>query len=235
MTMPDPSSSPAWPAGAMFDLDGTLIDREPLMMEAIGHVFTAEGVALTPEESSYSVGRAWQDVYTGLAVADRLGWEFGQFLDRVFADAEQMIRDGAVPRILPGGRELVVELKAHGVPVALVTGSRHSEVRPALRQLDLVGVFDQVVAADDYERGKPAPDAYLLGAERLAVAVAGCVAFEDSAAGVASALAAGCRVVASEAANLPEGHPARQDLSAASWVVPSLADVRVATLVDRFA
>jgi len=223
-----------WPFGAMFDLDGTLLDREPLMLESISAVMTGAGVHLTEDEATFGLGRAWQDVHRHLRVDERLGWDLQVFLDRVFAHATDLIRSGGLPRILPGGRELVLACKTAGIPVALVTGSRHAEVVPALAQLELVGVFDHVVAADDYGPGKPAPDAYLLGAKRLGVPASGCVAFEDSEAGIGAALAAGCRVVAAESANLPDGHPARQDLTGASWHVASLADVSVDHLRVRF-
>lgn len=232
---PDGRRDP-WPAAAMFDLDGTLIDREPLMLACIDAACSAQGVVLTEQEATYGLGRAWQDVHGELRISERLGWDLSTFLDAVYAEAEQRIAAGEPPRVLPGGRDLVLALKAAGIRVALVTGSRHAEVVPALVQLDLVGEFELIVAADDYPRGKPAPDPYLMGAERLGLAPEDCVAFEDSAAGIASALAAGCAVVACEAANLPEGHPARQDLSPATWVVDTLESVTpgaLAALVDR--
>ena len=222
-----------WIDGAMFDLDGTLLDREPLMLDAILAVCTGAGVELTPEEATYGLGRAWQDVHVTLRIEERIGWGLPEFLDQVFGHAEALIAAGRSPRILPGGRELVLALKSAGIGVALVTGSRHSEVTPALEQLDLVGVFDELVAADDYVNGKPSPEPYLLGAERLGVAPEACVAFEDSWVGVTAALAAGCAVVAADAANLPDGHPARQDLDHASWRVPTLAHVTVALLQER--
>ncbi len=223
-----------WPLGAMFDLDGTLLDREPLMLESISAVMTGAGVELTEHEASFGLGRAWQDVHGHLRVEERLGWDLPSFLDRVFVHATELIRRGGLPRVLPGGRELVLACKEAGIPVALVTGSRHAEVVPALAQLELVGVFDEVVAADDYGPGKPAPDAYLLGAKRLGLPANRCVAFEDSEAGIGAALAAGCRVVAAESANLPVGHPARQDLTGASWHVESLAEVTLPGLRSRF-
>lgn len=217
-------------AGAMFDLDGTLIDREPLMLEGIRLACSAAGLELTEEESVFGLGRAWQDVHDTLLIESRLGWGLTEFLDRVYGEAEALIQAGGAPRVLPGAVDLVLAIKEAGIPVALVTGSRHAEVTPALVQLGLVDVFDHLVAAEDYPRGKPSPDPYLLGADRLGVDPVRCVAFEDSWAGVTAALAAGCAVVAADAANLPEGHPARQDLSHATLRVPTLEEVTVAVL-----
>jgi len=224
-----------WLRGAMFDLDGTLLDREPLVMQGILRACAAAGLDLTTEEASCALGRAWQDVHASLDVEHRLGWTLHDFIDEVFVHAEAIAAEGGGPRVLPGARELVLAIRDAGIPVALVTGSRHSEVTPALEQLDLVGVFDELVAADDYENGKPSPEPYLLGAHRLGVRPQDCVAFEDSWVGVTSALAAGCAVVAADAANFPEGHPARQDLDHASWRVPSLAHVTVTLLRERLA
>jgi HAD superfamily hydrolase (TIGR01509 family) len=96
---------------------------------------------------------------------------------------------------LPGARELVAAVRAAGVPTALVTATRRVLVDAALLTLGPHN-FDAVVCGDEVERAKPDPMPYLIAAATLEVDPRACVAIEDSPTGIASALAAGCTVLA---------------------------------------
>lgn len=218
---------------AFFDLDGTLIDREPLMTEAVARVCRHAGLTLTEAELHVLVGRAWTGVHAELAVEQRLGWGFDEFMGHVLAEGERLLDEGYPARVLPGGVELVTRIAARGVPVALVTGSLRREAVVAVDQLGIASLLAAVLAAEDYGVGKPDPECYLaaLGAVGLDAGDAGrCVVFEDSTVGVAAGRAAGMRVVATAAANRPPGHPAHQDLAGADAVVAGLDEVSDAVL-----
>lgn len=209
-------------AAALFDMDGTLVDREPLMTAAVVEVMSATTLVVTEEQASLWLGRAWQDIHLELGVEHHLGWDLHQWHGRILAAADRLVAGGFDVRELAGGAELIAWFATAGVPVAVVTGSTHGEVEPVL---DLLGVHrhvDLVVASGDYARGKPDPEPFQLAARRLDVDPARCVAFEDSEAGVAAARAAGMTVVATTESNAPLGHPAHQRLDAADAVVPSL-------------
>ncbi|MEZ5143907.1 MAG: HAD family phosphatase [Acidimicrobiales bacterium] len=163
------SGPPSPPAAVLFDLDGTLVDREPLMLESLRRAAADAGAPLAADEAADYLGRAWQDVYAGLAIGDRTGLGFASFLDRVVAWSERLVADGHPVRVLPGGPALIERLGAAGVAVGVVTGSLRREATAALGLVGVLGRLDVFVPADDYERGKPAPDAYLLAAARLGV------------------------------------------------------------------
>ena len=110
-------------------------------------------------------------------------------LDRVVAAVQREIP------WRPGARELLEECRLSPVPTALVTMSWRRFAAPVVDALP-AGSFDTVVVGDDVANGKPHPEPYLLAAERLGVDPARCLAIEDSPTGVASALAAGCTVLA---------------------------------------
>jgi beta-phosphoglucomutase-like phosphatase (HAD superfamily) len=214
-----------WPAAALFDLDGTLVDREPLMTEAVVRVIARAQLPAAAGAAESYVGRSWPDVYVGLAVAEPTGWTFDGFMDEVDAAADALVADGFPVRVLVGGRALMDRLADAGVPIAVVTGSRPVEVAPALELAGVGHLVSLVVAAGDYAAGKPDPACYRLAARRLGVAPEDCVVFEDSRAGVAAGRAAAMYVVATADANPPIGHPAHQDLSGAHVVVPTLGHV----------
>jgi HAD superfamily hydrolase (TIGR01509 family) len=128
--------------------------------------------------------------------------------------------------VQPGAQKLLEAVTAAGVPTALVTSTRRALVEIALRSFGGQS-FDAMVTGDDVKRAKPDPEPYLLAARRLGVDRSGCVVLEDSPAGVASGVAAGCHVVAVPNAVSIAPRPG-------VTIVASLADVDLARLEDVF-
>ncbi|WP_322974301.1 HAD family hydrolase [Actinacidiphila epipremni] len=192
--MPSPTA-PALPAAVLFDMDGTLVDTEHLWWRAVEGAARRMGYRPTdadlPEVLGRPAGHTARHLLhmTGTATEvaqQRLAGE----LDAAFA---ALVAQEVRPR--PGALRLLAELRAAGVPVALVTASPRRVVDVVLRTLG-ADWFALTVAAEDTVRTKPAPDPYLRAAGRLGVAPADCVVVEDSPVGLAAALAAGCRAVA---------------------------------------
>jgi HAD superfamily hydrolase (TIGR01509 family) len=104
-------------------------------------------------------------------------------------------RIGSGVPLMPGAERLLADLAAHGVPTALVSASHRRIIDQVLVSLGPEN-FGLSVAGDEVARTKPHPDPYLLAASGLGVDPTRCVVVEDTATGVASAEAAGCRVVA---------------------------------------
>jgi len=220
------------PAAAFFDLDGTLIDREPLMQQAVRDITDAAGLGYSEEDLAPLVGRAWQDVYVALEIQARAELTFTAFIDAVMGRAQLLMDDGFPTPVLDGGVELIERLRGAGVPVWLVTGSLRREADVAIRHLAIGTLLNGSLAAEEYGRGKPDPECYLTAAELAGVDGdrSRCVVVEDSEPGVRAGLAAGMRVLATSAANRPPEHPSHQDLRGAHVIVPSLADVDDATM-----
>jgi HAD superfamily hydrolase (TIGR01509 family) len=177
----------------LFDMDGLLVDTEPLWFETETEVMTRLGAPWSVEDQERLLGGSMErTVGYLLAKATRPASpaEIARWM------MEGMLKRAAEGRIVvrPGARELVAAVAAAGVPYALVTSSER-EFADAV----LVGTglrFPVTVTADDALATKPAPDPYLLAAKLLHADPASCAALEDSPNGVASATAAGCRVVA---------------------------------------
>ena len=185
-------------AAVLWDFDGTLVDTEPRWVEAELAILSSHGIMWEPEKASSFTGGPMTDVCEAMA---------GEIGESVTAEdvRHQLItmvstfnREREVPW-RPGVLDLLTEIREAGVPMALVTGSAHAVVEPVLEAVhDRIGnPFDTVVTFDDVTPGtaKPAPDPYLLAAERLGVDIADCLAIEDSPKGTTSATTAGAAVL----------------------------------------
>lgn len=222
----------ALPAAILLDLDGTLVDSEAVHTESIQRALSASGIVLNEHERRFVIGHAWQEIYAELRVGERTGMDLPA-LQKAAVDAKKvMFAEGIGFRIIPGARELAALGKRLQVPMAIVSGSCRAEIAQALELLQIGDVLEFYMGAEDYPRGKPAPDGYLAAAERLGVDPAGCLVFEDSEAGIGSARAAGMRVVATRAANPPASSPDHQDQSDALEILDDLTPVNEARLRD---
>lgn len=177
-------------------MDGTLVDTEPYWMAAEHELIAEWGGTWTHEDALQLVG---QGLWSSALVFQSRGvdLEAQQIIDVLTDRVLEQIAEHVPWR--PGARELLAEVRAAGIPTALVTMSirrmADTIVRELERELDGTA-FDVVVAGDEVERPKPYPDAYLRAAELLEVPIVDCVAVEDSEPGVASAVASGATTFA---------------------------------------
>ena len=184
-----------FPAAVLFDMDGTLIDTEPIWQESEHALTAAHGAHWTDEDGLLLVGSSLErsgqilrDRGVDLPVEAIIQWMTGYVVERL---------QGSELPWRPGARELVHELHDRGIPTALVTMSRR---RMALVTADSFHErgFDAVVAGDDVTHPKPHPEAYLAAADALGVDIRSCIAIEDSPTGLASAVASGAVTVGVE-------------------------------------
>jgi HAD superfamily hydrolase (TIGR01509 family) len=180
-------------AAAIFDCDGTLVDSEPLARVAWERSLAPHGYEIDDAEYAGLIGRPYAQVHgffaeriPGLEPLDAF-WD--GYSTRLFEliDAELVTFDDAL--------ETVRGLAARGVAVAVASSSPRARLDRTLARAGLSGVFPVSVAGDEVEHGKPAPDMFLAAAARLGVEPGRCAVIEDSAPGVAAALAAGMTTV----------------------------------------
>lgn len=223
------------PHALLLDLDGTLVHSEGIHIEGLVRFCAARGLELTEHERLFVIGHAWQEIHAELRLADRLGVSLEEVISGTVAAKDEMFAAGLKIPVLAGARELVALARAAGIPAAIVSGSARGEIVQALEVLEIGAMLEFFVGAEDVARGKPAPDGYLQAATRLGVAPAGCLVVEDSEAGIAAAIAAGMRVLATAAANPPAGAPGHQRQERAHRIVPSLAGLALADLAGVMA
>jgi HAD superfamily hydrolase (TIGR01509 family) len=200
----------------LFDMDGLLIDSEPLWLEAETAVMARLGADWTTADQAQLLGGSLVRTVRYLLGKATRPASPGQVAEWLMTRVTELIRDRGVP-LRPGARELLAEVAAARLPHALVTSSERGFMDAVLARTGLR--FDVLVCADDVSMTKPDPEPYLLAAKLLGAEPACCVALEDSPNGVASAEAAGCRVIAVPSLIPIEPAPGRT-------VVRSLAELR---------
>jgi HAD superfamily hydrolase (TIGR01509 family) len=206
-------------AAVVFDLDGVLVDSEPVWEQVRRGYVAGHGGAWHPDTQQRLMGMSTGEWARYLSTD--LGVAAGA--DQVAADvvAQMAERYGRRVPLVPGADAVVRALARHW-RLGLASSSPPRLIRVALAAAGLAGAFAVTVSTEDVPRGKPAPDVYLTVARRLGVEPAGCVAVEDSSNGVRSAAAAGMRVIA-----VPhERYPLDEDAGRrAALVVGQIRDV----------
>ena len=184
---PDPT------AAVIFDMDGVLLDSEPLHYEAVRQILAEQGVDFPLDDYQRYLGTTLPSTWDDLASRYPITMPFEQFEARYHADVLAQYRAGAP--LIGGARELVRSLRDADVDIAVASSSHREWVEAALSGVGLRQFFTHTCAGDEVEQGKPAPDLYLAAAAKLNRDPADCIAIEDAPAGLESARAAGMRVV----------------------------------------
>jgi len=176
-------------AAVLWDLDGTIVDTEPLWMAAEHRLAAQHGKIWTDEDALQLVGNSL--IASGEYIRAKLEIDMTaeEIVGYLVASLAASLHEHIEWR--PGARELIDALATEGVPQALVTMSYAPIAEPIAASLP----FGAVVTGDAVSRPKPHPDPYLLAAELLGVDASACLAIEDSRTGATSANAAGCDVV----------------------------------------
>lgn len=188
------TDEPGTPIRAVvFDMDGVLLDSEPLHQIVVNDLLAEHGVQLTEELYSHYLGTTleytWEDLIRRFSLPGDIAWWASRYSDAII----ESYRQHSVPS--PGAVELVEGLRARGIPLAVASSSRAGWVEVALNTLGVRAAFDVVVTGDMVTRSKPDPEIYLLAARRLEVDPRYCLAIEDAPKGVKSARSAGMTVV----------------------------------------
>jgi beta-phosphoglucomutase-like phosphatase (HAD superfamily) len=176
----------------LFDMDGLMVDSEPLWFEVERDFARAHGGDWTHELAASGIGKGLDHTLRTMHAS------FGLPIDRVAHEkeiVERFLARAHTIAVKTGCREFLAAARGV-VPMAAASSSVRRLVHGVLEGLDLAPSFDVIVSGDDVVNPKPAPDIFLEAARRLGVAPAECVVLEDSLAGTTAAHAAGMHVIA---------------------------------------
>ena len=203
----------------IFDMDGLLVDSEPVWDKARKAMADIADKAWSTLDHDAVMGVSTEEWADYMIERLELTMSREEVIDEVIGRMTDMYAAG-VPYV-PGAVELV-ERAAADFRTGLASGSHPALIDIVTADEPMAGRFEVVVAADEVGAGKPAPDVYLEAARRLGVDPAECVCLEDSGNGILSGVAAGMRVIAVPDPRFP---PAPKKLEQADLVVDSLAEI----------
>ena len=217
--MPSASLRPF--AAVVFDMDGTLLDTEMVFKQIVWDVTAGLGFAMTDDVHGRMVGSSHETTNRLLVEAYGVAFPYEMF------DAEcrrlMHARMAESVPVKPGVTELLAELKARRIPMAVATSSRAPHALGHLGTAGLLDMFQAIVTRDDVVNPKPHPEPYLLAARHLGVKAADCLGIEDSHSGVRAAHAAGMQTLM-----VPDLVPPSEELRTLCTIMPNLHVVREA-------
>ena len=209
----------------IFDMDGVIVDSEPLHSRVKMEMFEHFGLHFDAGELAQYMGRTSADIFSDvLAREHRTDVTAEEIADYKHRRYLELVEEGALTPI-DGSLDLIGRLQAAGVPLALATSSWRRVVDAILSDWQLEDVFTSVISGADLPKSKPDPAIYRLSAEALGAPPAACTVLEDTSAGVAAAKGAGMRCI-----GFRSPHSGVQDLSRADVIVDDLAAIDVARL-----
>lgn len=202
----------------IFDMDGLLVDSEPMARRAWETVVWRYGRVLDEETYNRIVGLRLEETSYFLQARLDIPAEPAELANQKEAYLAQLSLEGVPP--MPGLDTLMHELQLRQIPWGVATSNRRAFAAQVLRQIGLWSTCQSLTTGQDVLRGKPAPDIYLLAAERMAVAPEFCLALEDSVPGAQAARAAGMVTIA-----IPGSHENAEAFDFVDFAYSSLRDV----------
>ena len=174
----------------IFDMDGTLLDTQSICVPAWEYAGRMQGIL--------GVG----DAITAVCGMNEVGWT--AYLEQHFEELnidlfkktmrDYIIENGKVT-YKKGAEALISFLKENGIKLALASGSSHASINHHLKEVGATDIFSVIVGGKDVENGKPAPDIFLLAAEKLGVNPKDCFVIEDSGNGIRAGYSAGMKCI----------------------------------------
>lgn len=209
----------------IFDMDGVIVDSEPLHRRVKLETFAHFGIPFDAAELDRFVGRTSYDLFSEVLAREGRSDISVEEITRYKHEHYLELALGGALTAVPGSLALIARLREAGVPLALATSSWRPVIEAVLAQFGIADAFVSVLSGAEIPKSKPDPAIYRLSAEALGVAPQACVVLEDAAAGVAAAKGAGMKCIGFR--NPLSG---AQDLSRADEIVDDLAAIDVAAL-----
>jgi beta-phosphoglucomutase family hydrolase len=203
----------------IFDMDGVIIDSEPIHMESDKMTMKYYDREISDEELNNYVGISNPDMWRVLREKHNMTASIEEILEKHTAYKKQLIQNMKLTPI-KGIKVLLDELKNSGIRVGLASSSTKEFIEIILNNLGLSEYFEIIISCEDVERSKPSPDIFLKAAEVLRVKPCDCLVIEDSSHGVKAAKLAEMKCI-----GFINPNSGKQDLSLADAVVCSIEEI----------
>ena len=208
----------------IFDLDGTIIDSEPLHSEAVLRIFREHSITLAKGDLDRYIGISntvmWREMRRDHGLIESIEDLKAQ---QYKLNLELLNAAGSI--LMPGVPELLENLRSHGIAMAIASSSAREYITTVVAEYGLDGYFSHLVSGEEVPRGKPRPDIFLKAAELLGTSPSDCVVIEDSDNGLNAAREAGIRAV-----GIQNSNSGNQSLALADRVVKSIPEITIELL-----
>lgn len=212
----------------IFDMDGVIIDSEPIHMECEKRIFNLLGITVSDEEHNALIGATDETMWSSLGKLHNLPLTVAEAIRlKKSIYLEYLMRETSIEP-LPGVTQLIVNLHKHGFFLTVASSSPHEQIDFILKKFELKRYFHAIVSGEDVVAGKPHPEIFLKAADMLGVTSDSCIVIEDSHNGVTAAKRAGMKCIGFINPNSGD-----QDLSKADMIVNSLKNFSV-KFVSKF-
>jgi HAD superfamily hydrolase (TIGR01509 family) len=209
----------------IFDMDGVIIDTEPIHHHAFFTQFAELGITVSDELYASFLGSSTRNVFQRLKQEFGLPQEVPALLLRKRELFNQAFDENTGLDLLPGVRALIEDLQRHGVQMVLASSASKATITRVFNRFGLAPYFSHTVSGEDFAQSKPNPAIFLHAAELAQTPVTECIVIEDSANGVAAAKAAGIYCV-----GYASPHSAGQDLRLADQVIQDFSELSAANI-----
>jgi HAD superfamily hydrolase (TIGR01509 family) len=214
--------------GLIFDMDGVVIDSNPYHKIAWGKFLKGKGIvfddAYFDRVLSGKTGPSSLKIIFGEDLPEAL---LNEYLEEVDGNYQSILRESKEELAIKGLYDFLASVKNHDFKLGLATSAPPLNIKLGLEKLGLEGVFEAIVGKADVIHGKPHPEVYLTTVERLGLTVDRCLVFEDSKAGIRSALNAGMPVV-----GIASGHSKKELLAeGVSLAVDDFSELKLEQLI----
>jgi beta-phosphoglucomutase len=215
----------------IFDMDGVIIDTEPIHHQAFVTQFAELGITVSDALYASFLGSSTRNVFQQLKQQFNLPQEVETLLLRKRELFNQAFDTDAGLELLPGVRALIEDIQQHGIQLVVASSASKATIARVFNRFGLAPYFAHVVSGEDFPQSKPNPAIFLHAAALAETPVTECIVIEDSANGVAAAKAAGIYCV-----GYASPHSAGQDLQLADRIIQHFSELsaaRIKTLNDN--
>lgn len=206
--------------GLIFDMDGVLLDSEPLHLKAYQVLLKDFGITFTEEDNRPFLGRIDLELAEHLVSQHSLPMNALQLVERKEENLTGLFTSKLEP--MPGVIKVLQRAEALSIPCAVASSATLPTIQLITKRLGIARYFQTLTSGDEVPHGKPAPDVYLLAAQRISVLPINCLVVEDSYNGVLAAKAAGMQCIA-----IPCSTTRHQDHSKADKILGTLESLNL--------
>lgn len=210
----------------IFDMDGVIIDSEPLHFEIDIQTMNYLGAQITKEQLERFVGMTNPEMWALIKAEYGVSQTVSEIIEYQLSAKIRSLRDLVIEPI-EGIKELIHKLKSRNIPIGIASSSPRLFIEEVLSKFQIREYFDCVVSGEEVEQGKPAPDVYLEAAMLLDVNPHDCIVIEDSRNGIKAAKAAKMKCI-----GFVNENSGNQDLSMADLIVQSINDININELLN---